>query len=78
MLIEPGQSLRECNAYEGSEVASRFVMIEPPWGWRTATVTGQHISRDIAGRVRLLADEHYSESERIVLIVDHVDIRIYS
>jgi hypothetical protein len=59
MPMEPGQSLRECNAYEGSEVANRFVMIEPLWGWRTVNITGQHISCDIAGRVRLLADEDY-------------------
>jgi hypothetical protein len=73
MPMEPGQSLRECNAYEGSEVANRFVMIEPLWGWRTVNITGQHISCDIAGRVRLLADEDYPKAKRIVLIVDHLN-----
>jgi hypothetical protein len=65
MPMEPGQSLRECNAYEGSEVANRFVMIEPLWGWRTVNITGQHISCDIAGRVRLLADEDYPKAKRL-------------
>ncbi|MBO9320832.1 MAG: hypothetical protein J7457_01700 [Roseiflexus sp.] len=54
------------------------MMIDPLQGWRTVNVTGQHISRNIAGRVRLLADEDYPKAKRIVLIVDHVDIRIYS
>jgi hypothetical protein len=76
--MEPSQSLRECNAYEGSEVANRFVMIEPLWNWRTVTVTERRTGRDVAGWVCLFVDEYYSESERIVLIIDHVDIRIYS
>jgi hypothetical protein len=35
------------------------MLIDPLQGWRTVNVTGQHISRNIAGRVRLLADEDY-------------------
>jgi hypothetical protein len=54
------------------------MLIDPLQGWRTVNVTGQHISRNIAGRVHLLADEDYPKAKRIVLIVDHVDIRIYS
>jgi hypothetical protein len=38
------------------------MMIDPLQGWRTVNVTGQHISRNIAGRVRLLADEDYPKS----------------
>ncbi|MCL6540873.1 MAG: hypothetical protein K6T87_09895 [Roseiflexus sp.] len=54
------------------------MMIEPLWNWRTVTVTERRTGRDVAGWVCLFVDEYYSESERIVLIIDHVDIRIYS
>ena len=75
--MEPGPvGERRIRTVRGCQ--SPYMLIDPLQGWRTVNVTGQHISRNIAGRVRLLADEDYPKAKRIVLIVDHVDIRIYS
>ncbi len=71
--VEPGQALRQDDAYERRGVANLFLAIEPLRGWRKVRVTERRTRCDFAEQLRLLSDEEYPQAERIVLVVDNVN-----
>lgn len=72
--VQPGQPLREGYEYERHGVANLFLAIEPLRGWRKVRVTERRTKRDFAEQLRLLSDEDYPEAERIVLVVDNLNM----
>jgi hypothetical protein len=68
--VEPGQALRQDDAYERRGVANLFLAIEPLRGWRKVRVTERRTRCDFAEQLRLLSDADDPQAERIVLVVD--------
>jgi len=68
--VEPGQALRQDDAYERRGVANLFLAIEPRRGWRKGRVTERRTRCDCAEQLRLLSDADDPQAERIVLVVD--------
>jgi len=71
--VEPGQALRQDDAYERRGVANLFLAIEPLRGWRKVRVTERRTRCDFAEQLRLLSDEDDPQAERIVLVVDNLN-----
>jgi hypothetical protein len=71
--VEPGQALRQDDAYERHGGANRFLMSEPLRGWRNGRVTERRPRCDCAAQVRLRSDDDDPQAERSVLVVDHVN-----
>jgi len=69
----PGQSARQDPEYVRGGVANLFLVTEPLRGWRAVTVSERRTRLDFAACVKELADLHYAEAERIVLVLDQLN-----
>jgi len=69
----PGQVRRYDYEYRRHGVATVFMMFEPLKAKRHVKVTDRRTKRDFAERLRELADVHYVEAERIVLVMDNLN-----
>jgi hypothetical protein len=72
--VAPGRPRREDYEYRRGGTANLFVACEPLRGWRSARVTERRTRVDWAHAVRELIDVHYPEAERIVLVMDNLNI----
>jgi hypothetical protein len=70
----PGEPAREDYEYERKGVANLFLVTEPLGGWRQVTVTDRRTSIDFAQVIRDLVDGRYAAAERIVLVLDNLNI----
>ena len=68
----PGQPAREDDEYERNGVAAIFCAVAPPLGWRCLEERERQTRCDYAAFLRALADEHFPQAERIVLVQDHL------
>ena len=71
--MEPGQPVRQDYEYVRHGVANLFLWFEPLAGRRHVKVTERRTKADFAEAIRELVDEHYSEAETIVLVVDNLN-----
>jgi hypothetical protein len=71
---QPGEIERSDSVYVRNGVASVFLAFEPLTGWRHVAVTDTRKRGDWAHFVRRLVDEQYPNSERIVLVMDQLNI----
>jgi hypothetical protein len=71
---EPGQPQRQDYEYERHGKANLFLWVEPLTGRRRVLVTERHTACDFAEALRLLVDEEYPDAEKIVLVVDNLNI----
>jgi hypothetical protein len=69
----PGRPACVDYEYERRGVASLFLVCEPLRGWRHVTVSARRTKRDWARVVKELADVHYPDAERIVLVQDNLN-----
>lgn len=69
----PGQPAREDYEYERNGVAAIFCAVAPHLGWRHLEQCESKTRRDYAAFLRALADEHFPEAERIVLVQDNLN-----
>jgi DDE superfamily endonuclease len=69
----PGRVARLDYAYERHGVRNVFLAVEPLRGWRHAQVTERRTKRDWAHFMRDLADSHYPDAERIVVVLDNLN-----
>lgn len=60
--------------YRRNGVATLFVAFEPLAGWRKVEVTEQRTRQDFARFIKDLLDQRYPEAERVVLILDNLNI----
>jgi hypothetical protein len=70
----PGQPAREDYEYVRGGVVNLFLVSEPLRGWRHVTVSDQRTRRDFAAVIKDLVDVHYPAAERIVLVLDNLNI----
>lgn len=71
---EPGQPAREDYEYVRGGVCQLFLATEPLRGWRAVTVSERRTRTDFAHVLRDLADHHYPDAERIVLVLDNLNV----
>ncbi len=72
--LAPGTPRREDPEYVRHGVANLFLVCEPLRGWRAVVVSDRRTRRDWAACVKELADTHYPSAEKIVLVMDNLNI----
>ena len=70
----PGRPARQDPEYVRGGVVNVFLAAEPLRGWRAVRVSAQRTRLDWAACVKELVDRHYPAAERIVLVVDNLNI----
>ena len=71
---KPGQPARHDYEYERNGVANLFMVFAPLEGWRHVKVTDRHTAIDYAHVLRDLADTHFPDTAKIVLMQDNLNI----
>lgn len=69
----PGRPACEDYEYERNGVAAIFCAVAPHSGWRHLEARERRTRRDYAHFLRALADEHFAQAERIVLVQDNLN-----
>ena len=69
----PGQPARYDYEYRRNGVRNLFMVTAPQQGWRTVQVTDRRTKLDFAAVLRDLADVHFPEAEKIVLVCDNLN-----
>ena len=72
--IKPGRSARFDYEYERNGTANLFMMFAPLEGWRHVKVTDRHTAVDYAHVLKELADIHFADAKKIVLVQDNLNI----
>jgi len=70
---KPGQTERYDAEYERNGVASIFCVVAPHIGWRHVEERARRTRIDYAEVLRALADDHFPQAERIVLVQDNLN-----
>jgi transposase len=73
-LAQPGQPLRVDYEYQRHGVANLFMFFEPFRGQRHVKVTDTRTRWDWAEAMRELSDEIYPEAEKIIVVLDNLNI----
>ena len=71
--VQPGQAALYDYEYARNGVGNLFMMFEPPAARREVTVTERRTRRDFARCLRDLAERHYPDAEKIVLVMDNLN-----
>lgn len=69
-----GRPLRYDPEYVRGGVANLFLVCEPLRGWREIQVSDRRTRRDWAACVKDLVNVHYPNAERVVLVMDQLNI----
>lgn len=69
----PGRPVSQDYEYERQGVASLFMMCAPLSGWRAVSVRESKTRLDYAECLRTLAEEHFPQAEKIVLVQDNLN-----
>lgn len=72
MAAEPGRATRLDYEYERNGVGTLFMMCAPLEGWREVSVRRQKTAQDYAQCLKELAEVHYPDAEKIVLVQDNL------
>jgi hypothetical protein len=72
ILAKPGTPARHDNEYERNGVANLFMMFAPLEGWRHVKVTDRHTAIDYAHALKDIADTHFPDAAKIVLVQDNL------
>ena len=70
----PGRPAQVDYEYEREGVVNLFLCCEPLAGQRWVDVTAQRTRRDWAQQIQQLVDVRYPDAERIVLILDNLNV----
>jgi hypothetical protein len=70
----PGQPAREDAEYARCGKANLFLACAPHLGWRQMAVTERRTGVDFAHALRALVDQAFPAAERIVLVLDNLNI----
>jgi len=71
--LTPRHGIREDYEYARGGTANLFIVCEPLRGWRHLTVTERRTKVDWAQCIKELADVHYPDAEKIVLVLDNLN-----
>lgn len=69
----PGQVVKYDTEYERNGTASIFMGFEPLQGMRFTKITEQRTQIDWAVYIKDLVDNHYSEAEKIIFVMDNLN-----
>jgi hypothetical protein len=70
----PGRPARQDAEYVRGGVVNLFLACEPLRGWRQVSVSDRRARADFAHCIKELVDVHYPTAERIVLVLDNLNI----
>jgi DDE superfamily endonuclease len=76
--MRPGQPARHDYEYKRNGVASMFMLFAPLEGWRHVEVTERRTAIDYAKILRDLADIHFPNADKIVLVQDNLNTHVPS
>lgn len=71
--VRPGWPARHDYEYERRGTCNFFLLSAPLLGWRTVCVRQRRTAVDCAHVLRELADVHFPEAEKIVLVCDNLN-----
>ncbi len=71
--LKPGQVVRPDYEYERNGVRNLFLCFEPLRNWRHIEVTERRTAVDWARFMQQIADVHYPEAERILVVSDNLN-----
>src|SRR5258707_37509 len=74
LLGQPGQPERVDYTFEAAGMRKIFLACEPLAGKRFVKITEHRTSEDWAHFIRELVDVHYSQAEKIVLVMDNLNM----
>jgi hypothetical protein len=74
--VKPGQPARYDYEYRREGVVNAFILFEPLGNWRTLAIHAQRTHREWALVVKDLVDVHFSEAERITLVLDQLNTHV--
>ena len=72
IAMRPGQPARLDYEYERGGVANIFMLLAPLEGWRRVEVSDRRAALDYAQILKDLADVHFPEADKIVLVQDNL------
>jgi DDE superfamily endonuclease len=72
--LEPGKPARVDYEYRREGTANLFMLFEPLTGWRRVKVTERRTAQDFAQVIKELVDVHYPQAEKIVLVLDNLNV----
>lgn len=72
--MRPGDTQKTDSEYARKGTCSIFVFTEPLAGWRHATARKQRQATDWAEEIRYLLDECYPGYEKVILVMDNLNI----
>jgi len=70
--VRPGSPAKEDSEYKRGGVANLFMAFEPLAGKRHVAVTARKTSVDFAHFMKHLADDHYPEAQKVVVVCDNL------
>jgi hypothetical protein len=71
--MKPGQPVRVDYEYERNGTANLFMVFAPLEGWRHVKVTDRRTAIDYAQLLKQVADIHFSDAVKIVLVQDNLN-----
>jgi len=71
--MQPGKPARRDYEYRRNGTANMFMAFAPLEGWRHVAVTDRRTAVDYAGVLRDIADNHFPDAEKIVLVQDNLN-----
>ena len=71
--MKPGRPARSDYEYERNGTVNLFMMFAPLEGWRHVKVTDRHTAVDYAHALKDLADIHFLNAKKIVLVQDNLN-----
>lgn len=71
--MKPGRPARCDYEYQRGGTANLFMVFAPLEGWRLVKVTDQRTAVDYAHMLRDIADKHFPEARKIVLVQDNLN-----
>lgn len=71
--MKPGCPARHDYEYQRNGTANLFMMFAPLEGWRCVKVTERHTAVDYAHALKDLADVHFPNAKKIVLMQDNLN-----
>jgi hypothetical protein len=74
IAMQSGQPLREDYEYKRHGGCALFLAVEPLAGFRKVWVHSRRTKLDFAAVVKSLLDEWYADAEKVVLVVDNLNI----
>lgn len=72
--MRPGDSLKTDFEYVRKGTSSIFVFTEPLAGWRHVSAREHHTAIDWAEEIKYLLDECYPDKERVILVMDNLNV----